>query len=114
MRRRLRGAMGMAALGAVATAFAAARVDGASLDTQSQITLGLRTYSAARVGTEGTTNDILNKTPDEGVCNAQGTPPCQKFRDVTFPVSAAGAPAPEPILPRDGDEAPSRSADPRL
>ena len=90
MRRRLRGAIGMAALGAVAAAFAAARVDAVSLDTQSEITLGIRTYSAARVGTEGTTNDIINKPPDEGVCNAGGTPPCQKFRDVTFPVSAAG------------------------
>jgi len=52
-----------------------------ALDEQGEITLGVRSYTAARVGSQKTNISIINGTP---------TGNRQTYRSLTFPVSAAG------------------------
>lgn len=89
MRRRLREAIGLAALSAAAGLCGSVRGHAVSLDTNSEITLGIRAYTAARVGSENTDISLINKQAEPCFGTAPGTP-CQQFRSLTFPVSAAG------------------------
>jgi hypothetical protein len=68
---------------------------GAALDEKGEISLGVRTYTAARVGTQGTDIQICNLVDGKRVCggsNGAGPNPTQNqvYRALTFPVSAAG------------------------
>jgi hypothetical protein len=99
MTRRLRGTLGIAALGAGAVLSLAIRARAASLDTEGDISLGIRAYTAARIGTENTDITICNfngpRNPEVcggsngGLPSLGGDHP-QTFRTMTFPVSAAG------------------------
>jgi hypothetical protein len=60
---------------------AAGMASGAALDENGEISLGVRSYAAARVGSEHTDISIINGTP---------TGNRQTFRSLTFPVSPAG------------------------
>ena len=84
MMRRLRDAIGITVLGAATGLGLTARANGAALDTNGEITLGLRAYTAARIGTQNTTDSII----DRGVFGTPGYR--QTYRSVTFPVSPAG------------------------
>lgn len=85
MMQRLRSAIGIFVLGAAVFGLAV-RTDAAPLDAEGDLTLGARTYTAARVGTQDTLDSITFGQ------NEVGTPPQlqQTYRSVTFPVSAAG------------------------
>jgi hypothetical protein len=87
MTRRLQGAVGAALLAATVLGLAA-RAGAASLDTNGEITLGVRTYTAARIGSQDTNISIIVPNPD----NLVGSPPLpqQTYRSLTFPVSAQG------------------------
>lgn len=70
---------GLAACGAaVALLLAAARAPARPLDEEGEINLGLRTYTAVRIGTEQTDAQVIS----DGVR--------QVARNVTFPISSAG------------------------
>ena len=79
--RRLRRNIGIALLGAGVGLGSAARAGAAALDASGDITLGVRTYAAARVGTQDTDISIIYGTPLHNR---------QTFRSLTFPVSADG------------------------
>jgi hypothetical protein len=81
MTRRLRDAIGFVALGAVAGLGPAARAGAAALDASGEVTLGVRAYTAARIGTQDTNISIIDGTPQHDR---------QTYRSLTFPVSAAG------------------------
>jgi hypothetical protein len=68
---------------------------GAAIDEKGEITLGLRTYTAARIGTEQTDISICNQAGGKTICGgsngAAGFPNApQQFKSFTFPVSPAG------------------------
>jgi hypothetical protein len=86
MVQRLRSAIGICVLGAGAVVWIAASAGAAPLDANGDLTLGARTYTAARVGTQNTDISITETGNDVG------TPPQpqQSYRSLTFPVSAAG------------------------
>jgi Protein of unknown function (DUF1302) len=65
----------------VALLLAAGAARAASLDAEGDITLGVRSYTAARVGSQNTNISIINGTPTHNR---------QTFRSLTFPVSPAG------------------------
>jgi len=60
---------------------AAGTASGAALDENGELTLGVRSYAAARVGAENTDISIIYGTPSKTR---------QTYRSLTFPVSAAG------------------------
>jgi len=73
----------------------AAAAYGAALDAAGNITLGVRAYTAARIGTQDTDITICNLVDGKQVCggsNGAGPTPLenQTYRSLTFPVSAAG------------------------
>jgi len=86
-------------LSAAATLAVARGALGAALDESGDIKLGVRAYTAARVGTQNTDVKICNlvRVGNEtkelcGGSNGRGPTPTQlqTFRSLTFPVSAAG------------------------
>jgi hypothetical protein len=79
MRNPGRAAIALAVGAAGLLASSVAR--GAALDEEGELTLGVRTYTAARVGSQDTDISIIYGTP---------TGNRQTFRSLTFPVSAAG------------------------
>ena len=70
---------GIAAVALLTSALATAPVFAAQIDQKGEIQLGLRAYTAIRIGTEATNAEILS----DGVR--------QVARNVTYPVSTAGA-----------------------
>ncbi len=70
---------GIAASGLIAFVLCASQLSAAPIDSDGEIQLGLRAYTAVRIGTEDTNAQILS----DGVR--------QTARNVTFPVSTAGA-----------------------
>jgi hypothetical protein len=88
MRRRLRDGIGIAVLSAAALGIAV-RAHGAAVDANGDITLGVRAYTAARVGTENTDETIRFQQGDPQ-CPAGSGLICQSYRSLTFPVSPAG------------------------
>jgi hypothetical protein len=67
---------------------------GVALDEKGEISLGVRTYTAARIGSEDTNVVICNRAGGKTICggsNGGAAPPApQVFTSMTFPVSAAG------------------------
>ena len=67
---------------------------GAALDENGEINLGVRAYTAARVGTQNTDVKICNLVNGQVICggsNGAAPPPARVVRkSLTFPVSAAG------------------------
>jgi hypothetical protein len=81
MKGRLRAAIGPVLLATGLVLGMARTVYGAALDENGEITLGVRAYTAARVGSQDTDISIIDGT---ALHNRQ------TFRSLTFPVSAAG------------------------
>ncbi len=71
---------GIVCLAAIASSWHTSTAYAASLDQKGEIKLGVRAYTAARIGSEQTDSTI--------VWNATRT--SQRLRDLTFPVSSAG------------------------
>ena len=61
MTRRLQDAIGIAILSAAVGLGAATRAGGASLDSNDDIRLGLRAYTAARIGSQDTDISIISR-----------------------------------------------------
>ena len=87
MTRRWRGAIGIA-LSAAAVLGAATRAGAAALDPSGELTLGVRAYTAARIGSQDT--DISIIVPNKNITVGSPPLPQQTYRSLTFPVSAAG------------------------
>jgi hypothetical protein len=83
-----------ACLATIALLCGAAAAHGAALDQKGEIKLGVRTYTAARIGSEDTNVVICNQVGGKTICggsNGGAPPPAgQVYRSLTFPVSAAG------------------------
>ena len=75
------GGTTVALAASVALLLAAGAARAASLDEEGDLSLGVRSYAAARVGSQHTDISIINGTPTHNR---------QTFRSLTFPVSAAG------------------------
>jgi hypothetical protein len=87
MTRRLQGAMGVAlTVGAVLGL--AARAGAAALDSSGDMSLGVRAYTAARIGSQNTNYSII--IPDRDILVGAPGLPQQTYRSVTFPLSAQG------------------------
>ncbi|MEO8601487.1 MAG: DUF1302 family protein [bacterium] len=80
MTRHGRFTLGLGLCAAVVLA-SSSTAGAAALDENGEITLGVRTYTAARVGSQNTDISIINGT---------ATHNRQTYRSLTFPVSAAG------------------------
>ncbi len=69
---------------------------GAALDENGEINLGVRAYTAARVGTQNTDVRICNNVGDKNVCGGSNggavpaSPERVVYKSLTFPVSPAG------------------------
>jgi len=81
MTRRWRFTRRWAELCAAALLAVPSLVHAAALDEAGDITLGVRSYTAARIGSQDTDISIINGTPTHNR---------QTYRSLTFPVSAAG------------------------
>ncbi len=78
---RLQDAIGIAVLSAAVGFGAATRAGGAALDESGDLRLGVRSYTAARIGSQDTNISIIEATRLRNR---------QTFRSLTFPVSAQG------------------------
>jgi len=96
MARRALGTWGRVCLLTAAVTLGLSRgAFGAALDERGDIKLGVRAYTAARIGTENTDITICNFVDGKQRCggsNGRGPTPLvnQTLRSLTFPVSAAG------------------------
>ena len=75
------GGTAVALAASLALLMAAGAAHGAALDESGEITLGVRSYAAARVGSQNTNISIIDGTPTHNR---------QTYRSLTFPVSPAG------------------------
>jgi hypothetical protein len=87
--RGVRRAGWLASIGA-AVVLANADAWAAAIDENGEITLGVRTYTAARIGSENTDISIICGNDPKQICGQDPGQPRQTYRSLTFPVSAAG------------------------
>jgi hypothetical protein len=93
MARRVVSSWGRWCISIIAVLAVAAVAHGAALDERGDIKLGVRAYTAARIGTQGTDQQICYGTGAAYRCGTEGQadPTAgQSLRSLTFPVSAAG------------------------
>jgi hypothetical protein len=94
MARRVLSGWGRVGASATALLWLAGVAHGVTLDEKGEISLGVRAYTAARIGSENTDIVICNQEGGKTICggsNGGAAPPApQQFKSFTFPVSPAG------------------------